>query len=81
MIRKVLLAVCFLALGTVAKVLFEDKCRVHGGLWACSDCDVCTSIDDCTYDDAIWRSGYYCNDWPYFNRVSLFCFAVTAPFG
>ena len=52
---------------------FEDKCRVHGGLWACSDCEKCTSLADCNYDDAKWRSGFYCHEWPYFNRVRWMC--------
>jgi hypothetical protein len=48
--------------------LFEDKCRVHGGLWSCSDCDKCTDVG-CTYEEAQWRAGYYCNGWPFFNRL------------
>ena len=39
-------------------------------LRSCSDCDKCTDLDLCTYEDALYRAGYYCNGWPLFNRVA-----------
>ena len=55
--------------GVFGEVLFPDECRKRDGLWSCTDCSKCLSFDECTYEDALYKSGYYCNEWPYFNRV------------
>lgn len=67
-----LLVASFLLAATVieGKVLFGDECLSHRGLWACSDCDSCTSLLDCPFEEAEYRAGYKCLNWPYFNRVS-----------
>lgn len=55
--------------GVSGEVLFDDKCRSYPALWSCSSCDLCPSMDECPYEDALYRSGYYCEGWPYMNRV------------
>jgi hypothetical protein len=59
-----------LAASVCGEVLFADECRKPEDLWSCSDCDSCTSIDECTDEDAMYRAGYYCKEWPYFNQVA-----------
>eukprot|EP00603_Paraphysomonas_imperforata_P012794 CAMPEP_0114468730 /NCGR_PEP_ID=MMETSP0104-20121206/10337_1 /TAXON_ID=37642 ORGANISM="Paraphysomonas imperforata, Strain PA2" /NCGR_SAMPLE_ID=MMETSP0104 /ASSEMBLY_ACC=CAM_ASM_000202 /LENGTH=417 /DNA_ID=CAMNT_0001642333 /DNA_START=93 /DNA_END=1346 /DNA_ORIENTATION=+ len=58
------------AITVSGEVLFADECRKPGDMWSCSDCDRCLSIDECTDEDALHKAGYYCQEWPFFNRVN-----------
>ena len=52
------------------EVLFPDECRKPNDFWACSDCDKCQTLYGCSDEDALYRAGYYCSEWPFFNQVS-----------
>jgi hypothetical protein len=45
----------------------NDECREADGLWSCTDCDKCLTLDGCSEYDALYRSGHLCHTWPWYN--------------
>lgn len=54
-----------------SEVLFSDECRKLYGLWACSDCNECQTLDSCTDEEAQYRAGFLCHEWPFFNGIGF----------
>lgn len=39
----------------------------HAGKWSCSDGDKCVNLHECTNDEAAYRTGNFCHEWPWYN--------------